>query len=178
MRVLKCLINMNLIQLNFKQHLLAIVFLYSAVFAYGQNNLTPIEGKLNLIGKIPLLQDEISLSQNQNAAKGEKKYRFNYPNQDNFAQKSMKAIDFYASQEKFEALFNQIKNVFKSKVTTEINLDQNIQLHLQMISTSDIQFTLYKNNSKEGVFSVSATGLHLLFGKEWSKSAWRNYLAE
>ncbi len=169
---------MNLIQLSFKQNLFVICAMSLTVFAFGQNNLKQEEVNDNLIGKVIFLENEIALSQSENTLQDKVTFRFSYSSQENSAQKSKKSIDFMTSQKTFESLFNQVKEVFKSKVSKEISLDQNVKMHLEMITNTDIQFRFYKAGNNQGGFTVSPTGLHLLFGKEWNKSLWYNYLAD
>ena len=169
---------MNLIQLSFKQNLFVICTMSLTVFAFGQNNLKQEEVNDNLIGKVVFLENEISLSQNKNTLQDKVTFYFSYSSQENSVPKNKKTIDFMTSQEAFESIFNQAKEVFKSKVPKEVSLDQNVKMRLEMITNTDIQFRFYKGSNNQGVFSVSPTGLHLLFGKEWNKSLWYNYLAD
>ena len=47
---------------------------------------------------------------------------------------------------------------------------------LRLITDTDFEYVIYKNDVIQGAFSISATGLPLLFGKAWDKQAWSIYL--
>jgi hypothetical protein len=55
-------------------------------------------------------------------------------------------------------------------------LDKSVKVTLRLITKTDLEYTIYQGETKQGVFSTSATGLHLLFGKTWNKQAWSTYL--
>ena len=55
-------------------------------------------------------------------------------------------------------------------------MDESTKVALRLITNTDLEFTIYQDEIKQGAFSTSATGLHLLFGKTWDKQAWSTIL--
>ena len=71
-----------------------------------------------------------------------------------------------------------MKEVFKIYEEKTLLLDESTKVALRLITNTDLEFTIYQDEIKQGAFSTSATGLHLLFGKTWDKQVWSTYLEQ
>ena len=146
-----------------------LLTLLVGVFSYAQEV---------VVGKINPVQGNATLVQNKNEQGQVSIFRLKYQNKQNSNQGNYKTIEFSATPAEYDLLFNQIKEVFRTKQEKTLPLDKSTKVALRLITNTDLEFTLYKDGVKQGVFSTSATGLHLLFGKVWDKQAWRVFLNE
>ena len=116
------------------------------------------------------------MAQNKNEQDQASIFRLQYQNKANGNQGDQKTIEFSATQAEYDFLFNQMKEVFKLNEEKILSLDNRVKVALRLITDTDLEFVIYKNDVIQGAFSCSATGLHLLFGKAWDKQAWSIYL--
>lgn len=144
-----------------------LLTLFVGVFSYAQEV---------MIGKINPVQGNAMLVQNSYEQGQASIFRLNYQNKVNGNQGRRKTIEFSATQEEYDFLFDQIKEVFKVKEKKTLLLDQSVKVSLSLITNTDLEFTIYKDEVQQGAFSTSATGIHLLFGKPWDKQAWNIFL--
>ena len=150
-----------------KCKIVLLLTLLVGVFSYAQEV---------VVGKINPVQGNATLVQNKNEQGQVSIFRLKYQNKQNSNQADYKTIEFSATPAEYELLFHQIKEVFRTKQEKTLLLDKSTKVALRLITDTDLEFTLYKDEVKQGVFSTSATGLHLLFGKVWDKQAWRVFL--
>ncbi len=147
-------------------------------FTFAQNNIAQSDTSTILVGKISPILGNLSLTKSKAASNGKYQFRIDYAQQDGGSKKTDKTFSFFATEAELNNLFDQIKQVFKDKKNTAIPLGNNKEIGLNMITVSDIQFSIYENNRQQGSFSTSATGFHLLFGKPLRKQAWKAYLTQ
>ena len=105
-------------------------------------------------------------------------YRLTFHNQMERSSVDIKTIEFSLSGSAFNAFFDAVKATFKSDIENSVTLGNGIQIHFKMITSTDIEFLIVKDEIPMGSFSTSATGIHLLFGKHWNKSLWKTFLIE
>ena len=91
-------------------------------------------------------------------------YRFIFHNQMERSSIDIKTIEFSLFGSAFNAFFDAVKATFKSDIENSVTLGNGIQIHLKMITSTDIEFLIFKDDIPIGSFSTSATGIHLLFG--------------
>lgn len=144
-----------------------LLTLLAGVFSYAQEV---------VVGKINPLQGDATLVQNKKEQGQASIFSLKYQNKQNSNQADYKIIKFSATPVEYELLFNQIKEVFRTKQEKTLPLDKSTKVALRLITNTDLEFTLYKDGVKQGFFSTSATGLHLLFGKPWDKQVWSDFL--
>ena len=144
-----------------------LLTLFVGVFGYAQEV---------VVGKINPLQGDATLVQNKNEQGQASIFSLKYQNNQNSNQGGYKTIEFSATPVEYDLLFDQIKEVFRTKQEETLLLDKSTKVALRLITNTDLEFTFYKEEVKQGAFSTSATGLHLLFGKVWDKQAWRVFL--
>ena len=131
-----------------------------------------------VVGKINPVQGNATLMQNINEHGQASIFRLQYQNKEKGKQGDYKTIEFYATQAEYDFLFDQMKEVFKINQEKTLLLDESTKVALRLITNTDLEFTIYQDEIKQGAFSTSATGLHLLFGKTWDKQAWSTYLEQ
>ena len=105
-------------------------------------------------------------------------YRLIFHNQLERSSTDIKTIEFSLSGSAFSAFFYAVKATFKSDIENSVMLGNGIRVHLKMITSTDVEFLIVKDELPIGSFSTSATGIHLLFGKPWNKSLWKTFLIE
>lgn len=105
-------------------------------------------------------------------------YRLTFHNQMERSSTDIKTIEFSLSSSAFSAFFDAVKATFKSEIENNVMLGNGIQIHLKMITSTDVEFLIVNDEFPIGSFSTSATGIHLLFGKPWNKSLWKTFLIE
>lgn len=105
-------------------------------------------------------------------------YRLTFHNQMERSSTDIKTIEFSLSSSAFSAFFDAVKATFKSEIENNVMLGNGIQIHLKMVTSTDVEFLIVNDEFPIGSFSTSATGIHLLFGKPWNKSLWKTFLIE
>lgn len=144
-----------------------LLTLFAGVFSYAQEV---------MVGEINPVQGNATLVQNKYVQGQTSVFRLKYQNKANNNQGDHKTIEFSATQIEYDFLFNQIKEVFRAKEEKTLLLDKSVKVSLRLITNTDLEFTIYKDEVKQGTFSTSATGVHLLFGKPWDKQDWSVFL--
>lgn len=142
-----------------------------ATISFAQNSTKTAK----LIGEISTLNVKARITKSGLTAKGKHLFKLYYTPKGNDSSKEI-PLQFKATPQEYVLLFDQIKEVFKSRKAKKIDLGRNYQLGLSMLTPSDLQLTVFKKNKKVGSFTTSATGLHLLFGQNWDKAGWNAYL--
>lgn len=158
---------MNSFSKVIKYKTLLLLTLFASVFSSAQEV---------MVGKINLMQGNATLVQNKNEQRQTSTFRLKYQNKVNSNKGDCKTVEFSATQAEYDFFFDQIKEVFREKEEKTLLLDESVKVVLRLITNTDLEFTIYQDEDKQGAFSTSATGLHLLFGKPWDKQAWGVYL--
>ena len=154
-------------EIKYKTFLLLTLFV--SIFSYSQEI---------VVGKINPIQGNAKLIESKNEQGQTSIFRLQYQNKTNGNREDQKTIAFSATQAEYDSLFDQIKEVFRIKEEKTLLLDKSVKVTLRLITNTDLEFTIYQDELKQGAFSTSATSLHLLFGKTWDKQAWSIYLKQ
>lgn len=158
---------MNYFRTILKQQLMVMITLLMTTVSFGQNK---------PLGQVDAVDFHVSLNQIEAPTAESQIFSLNYRDKTQIEQKANQFFRFSATRIEVDQIFDQIKAVFKNKQEVEIPVGQNKKIFVRMLTDSDIECSMFKNNVKQSTFSVSATRLHLLFGKVWHKQAWENYL--
>jgi hypothetical protein len=154
-------------EIKYKTFLLLTLFV--SIFSYSQEV---------VVGKINPIQGNAILIESKNEQGQPSIFRLQYQNKTNGNGEDHKIISFSANQAEFDFLFDQIKEVFRIKEEKTLLLDKSVKVTLRLITNTDLNFIVYQDEVKQGAFSTSATGFHLLFGMPWDKQAWSTYLKQ
>ena len=86
-------------------------------------------------------------------------------------------VEFSASEEEFNYLFDELKSTFKSS-KEEFRIEVgNATLVYNLYRKKEMKITAMLKNGEKGYFTTNAAALHILFGKKWNKKEWKNYLS-
>ena len=128
-------------------------------------------GSINLVNAIGTFNGKAKLT------KAYGKYLLSF--QDQSFQKISKIVivEFSASEEEFNYLFDELKSTFKSS-KEEFRIEVgNATLVYNLYRKKEMKITAMLKNGEKGYFTTNAAALHILFGKEWNKKEWKNYLS-
>ena len=79
-------------------------------------------------------------------------YRLTFHNQMERSSVDIKTIEFSLSGSAFNAFFDAVKATFKSDIENSVTLGSGIQIHFKMITSTDIEFLIVKDDIPIGSF--------------------------
>ena len=86
-------------------------------------------------------------------------------------------VKFSATLDELDYLFNELKKTFKSpNEEFKISIGNSILIY-DLYRKKEIKITALMESGRTSYFTAGARGLHILFGKEWNKKEWKNYLS-
>lgn len=153
----------------------ALNLLFFALFTtmvFAQENLN---NQTKLVGQVILPYGNASLSKTQ-VSKQISHYTLVFNNQMERSKSDVRKVDFELTKAQFDAFFDQIKQLFKTGNNSEYTFGNGLRVQLTMLTPTDVELMFMNNDLPQGAFSISATGLHLLFGKAWNKNTWKTFI--
>ena len=153
----------------------ALNLLFFALFTtmvFAQENLN---NQTKLVGQVILPYGNASLNKTQ-VSKQISHYTLVFNNQMERSKSDVRKVDFELTKAQFDAFFDQIKQLFKTGNNSEYTFGNGLRVQLTMLTPTDVEFMFMNNGLPQGAFSISATGLHLLFGKAWNKNTWKTFI--
>jgi hypothetical protein len=156
---------------------LLLLLLIAPVLGLGQiGKSSSLSDEKQEIGSVNLWNAMGTVNGKAKLTKAYGKYLLSFQDQ-NF-QKISKIIivEFTATDEELDYLFNELKSAFKSS-NEEFRIEVgNATLIYNMYRKKEMKITAILKNGEKGYFGTNAAALHILFGKKWDKKAWKNYL--
>ena len=157
---------------------LFLIFLIAPVLGFGQiGKSSSLSDEKQEIGSINLVNAIGTFNGKAKLTKAYGKYLLSF--QDQSFQKISKIVivEFSASEEEFNYLFDELKSTFKSS-KEEFRIEVgNATLVYNLYRKKEMKITAMLKNGEKGYFTTNAAALHILFGKEWNKKEWKNYLS-
>ena len=134
-----------------------------------------LNNQTKLVGQVILPYGNASLSKTQ-VSKQISHYTLVFNNQMERSKSDVGKVDFELKKAQFDAFFDQIKQLFKTGNNSEYTFGNGLRVQLTMLTPTDVELMFMNNDLPQGAFSISATGLHLLFGKAWNKNTWKTFI--
>ena len=153
----------------------ALNLLFFALFTtmvFAQENLN---NQTKLVGQVILPYGNAFLNKTQ-VSKQISHYTLVFNNQMERSKSDVRKVDFELTKAQFDAFFDQIKQLFKTGNNSEYTFGNELRVQLTMLTPTDVELMFMNNDLPQGAFSISATGLHLLFGKAWNKNTWKTFI--
>ena len=155
-----------------------VVLLIAPVLGFGQiGKSSSLSDEKQEIGSINLVNAIGTFNGKAKLTKAYGKYLLSF--QDQSFQKISKIVivEFSASEEEFNYLFDELKSTFKSS-KEEFRIEVgNATLVYNLYRKKEMKITAMLKNGEKGYFTTNAAALHILFGKKWNKKDWKNYLS-
>ena len=154
--------------------LIAVLFISAPVFA--QIEVAKEKKEDKIIGEAYLPNGSATMKMLGEKI-GDKDYVWlGFQNQEYQSISDIKSVMFAATEEDLDGLFDILKEIIKTDKEQEIKLGTNYILNASKFSDSSIFMYFFKGSRKNGYFTLSPSGLHQLFGKEFDKKEWKQYL--
>ena len=157
---------------------LLLLLLIAPVLGFGQiGKSSSLSDEKQEIGSINLVNAIGTFNGKAKLTKAYGKYLISF--QDQSFQKISKIVivEFSATEEEFNYLFDELKSTFKSS-KEEFRIEVgNATLVYNLYRKKEMKITAMLKNGEKGYFTTNAAALHILFGKEWNKKDWKNYLS-
>ena len=158
---------------------LLLLLLIAPVLGFGQiGKSSSLSDEKQEIGSINLVNAIGTFNGKAKLTKAYGKYLLSF--QDQSFQKISKIVivEFSATEEEFNYLFDELKSTFKSS-KEEFRIEVgNATLVYNLYRKKEMKITAILKNGEKGYFTTNAAALHILFGKEWDKKMWKNYLID
>jgi len=154
--------------------LIIVLFITAPVFAQIEVGKEKKEDKL--IGEAPLSNGSATMMILGEKIDDKDYVWLGYQNQEYKSISDIKSVMFAATEKDLDGLFGILKSIFKTDKDQEIKLGTIHLLNASKLGDDSIFLYFYNGSKKNGYFSLSPIGLHKLFGKEFDKKEWKEYL--
>ena len=157
---------------------LLLLLLIAPVLGFGQiGKSSSLSDEKQEIGSVNLVNAIGTFNGKAKLTKAYGKYLLSF--QDQSFQKISKIVivEFSASEEEFNYLFDELKSTFKSS-KEEFRIEVgNATLVYNLYRKKEMKKTAMLKKYEKGYFTKNDAALHIQIRKKWNKKEWKNYLS-
>lgn len=157
---------------------LFLLLLVLPLFSFGQiGKSSSLSDEKQEVGSVNLVNAIGTFNGKAKLTKAYGKYLISFQDQNYQKISKIVIVEFSATEEELNYLFDELKSTFKSFNKEEFRIEVgNATLIYNLYRKKEMKITAILKSGEKGYFTTNAAALHILFGKKWDKKVWKNYL--